>query len=489
MEPTQQPSQALATRDIRDLLPNAKNPRRISEHDFKALEQSIKKFGDLSCIVFNVRSSQLVGGHQRINAMKSQPGVRIEMLQPYPLERDNLGTVGLGHIIVGEARFPYREVDWDAGWEAAANIAANRIQGEFDLDLLAQMDYELSQLENGAELLALSGQDDAEIKKLLASVGVGDEEQPEEHGSLTDAFLVPPFSILDTRQGYWQTRAKAWGDRIGDVSATREGTLGLTSLAGDKYGGKAFAASGVSELDPVLCEVSYKWFMPAAGGTIFNPFGGEPVSAFVAAAMGNRYHGTEIRPEQVTETYAKIGMLSEEQKALVNLQAGDARQCGQVFAGTTADLVFSSPPFYDLEVYSDKAEDMSNLPTYEQFMESYRQAFAGAVSLLNDNRFVVINVTEIRDKAGAYRNFVGDNVKLFTDLGLSFYNDIILVNAIGTAAIRAARNMGNRKVVRVHQNLLVFYKGNIKDIKNHFPALEVEMPEEFKDDTAAPSAG
>jgi hypothetical protein len=488
MDPANQPTQPAAGRDIRDLLPNVKNPRRISEHDFKALEQSIQKFGDLSCIVFNVRTGQLVGGHQRINAMKNQPGVRIEMLQPYPLERDALGTVGIGHIIIGQAQFPYREVDWDAGWEAAANIAANRIQGEFDLELLAQMDYELSQLENGEELLRLSGQDDAEIKKLLASVGVGEDEQAEEHGSLTDAFLVPPFSILDTRQGYWQSRARAWGDRIGDVSATREGTLGLTSLAGDKYGGKAFAASGVSELDPVLCEVSYKWFMPGPG-TVFNPFGGEPVSAFVAAATGNRYHGTEIRPEQVTETYTKIGLLTDEQKALVNLQVGDARHCGQIFAGTTADLVFSSPPFYDLEVYSDRPEDMSTLGTYAEFMESYRQAFTGAVSLLNDNRFVVINITEIRDKGGVYRNFVGDNVKLFTDLGLQFYNDIIIVNAIGTAAIRAARNMGSRKVVRVHQNLLVFYKGNIKDIKNHFPALEVEMPAEFAEDDKTPSNG
>lgn len=370
----------------------------------------------------------------------------------------------------------------------AANVAANRISGEFDLDLLAQVDYELAQLENGEELLALSGQSDDEIKKLLASVGVGDEEQAEEHGSLTDAFLVPPFSILDTRQGYWQTRARAWGDRIGDVSATREDKLSLSHFShDDKYGKTSF--SSVSELDPVMCEVAYKWFMPGEGGTVFNPFGGEPVSAFVAAALGYKYSGTEIRPEQVEETYKKIGMLTDDQKALVNLQVGDARSCGQTFAGTTCDLIFSSPPFYDLEVYSDRAEDMSNLPTYADFMQSYGQAFASAVPLLNNDRFVAINITEIRDKGGVYRNFVGDNVKLFTDLGLHFYNDIIIVNAIGTAAIRAARNMANRKVVRVHQNLLIFYKGDPKNIKTHFPALEVEMPAEFTEDATAPSNG
>ena len=30
------------------------------------------------------------------------------------------------------------------------------------------------------------------------------------HGKLTDTFIVPPFSVLDARQGYWQERKRAW---------------------------------------------------------------------------------------------------------------------------------------------------------------------------------------------------------------------------------------------------------------------------------------
>lgn len=313
--------------------------------------------------------------------------------------------------------------------------------------------------------------------------GDGDGKK-EEHGKLNDAFLVPPFSVLDTRQGYWQERARAWGGIMGNVSESREGTLGLTSFTKEKYGrDNAAFASGVSELDPVMCEVMYAWFgLP--DGTILNPFGGEPVSAVVAAYKGYEFTGVEVRPEQVAATYDAVGR-AEVDPAKVLVYTGDSTKMDNIkeMDGKQYDLVFSSPPFYDLEVYSDNPDDLSQLGTYEQFMEMYTKAFTHAVNKLKDDRFIVINVTEIRDKKkGNYRNFVGDNVKLFTDLGCHFYNDIILLNAAGTAMLRAKRNMATRKVVRVHQNLLVFYKGDIKNIKKVFPQIEVKDDEDDADD-------
>ena len=37
------------------------------------------------------------------------------------------------------------------------------------------------------------------------------------------------------------------------------------------------------------------------------------------------------------------------------------------------DLLFSCPPYYDLEVYSDNKEDLSNKPTYEEFLTKYKE--------------------------------------------------------------------------------------------------------------------
>ena len=51
------------------------------------------------------------------------------------------------------------------------------------------------------------------------------------------------------------------------------------------------------------------------------------------------------------------------------------------------------------------------------------------------------------------------------------YNEIIMAERIGTACMKAANYMKNRKVVKTHQNILVFYNGDAKKIKINFPIL------------------
>ena len=59
----------------------------------------------------------------------------------------------------------------------------------------------------------------------------------------------------------------------------------------------------------------------------------------------------------------------------------------------------------------------------------------------------------------------GTTIRAFEKAGLKFYNDIILKNSYGSASMRAKGNMVYKKVVKVHQNVLVFVKGNPKDIQ------------------------
>ena len=75
---------------------------------------------------------------------------------------------------------------------------------------------------------------------------------------------------------------------------------------------------------------------------------------------------------------------------------------------------------------------------------------------------IVIKVGEIRDKkTGFYRNFVGDTISCFMRLGLKYYNEAILVTAAGTAPMRVSKYFPHfRKMVKTHQNLLCFYKGD-----------------------------
>jgi hypothetical protein len=84
---------------------------------------------------------------------------------------------------------------------------------------------------------------------------------------------------------------------------------------------------------------------------------------------------------------------------------------------------------------------------------------------LKDNAFFAIVVGDIRDKKGYYRNFIGDTKKAFFDAGCKLLNDCVLLESGATAALRAGGQFNKgRKVVKIHQNVLVFVKGDEKQI-------------------------
>lgn len=165
------------------------NPRIMKEHDDTALGNSLDRFGDISGItnnmpapgINNLIQSRLVTGHQRIRKLSTKYGDQVQIIieQRYA-EPDQFGTISIGYVGVPgtSVRFAYREVMWSEGLEMAANVAANNIGGENDDEKLAKLDYELSQMEGGAELLELTGQTKRKVKNLLEAAGVVEGEQP-----------------------------------------------------------------------------------------------------------------------------------------------------------------------------------------------------------------------------------------------------------------------------------------------------------------------
>jgi len=124
------------------------NPRKISPEEYAALRRSLRFFGFVDPVVWNRRSTNLVGGHQRITAAADE----------------------------GFTEAPTMIVDLDDASERQLNLALNRITGDWDdvklRELLAGLDSE------GADL-ALTGFDEAELAKLLADDSQNEEAEAE----------------------------------------------------------------------------------------------------------------------------------------------------------------------------------------------------------------------------------------------------------------------------------------------------------------------
>lgn len=231
--------------------------------------------------------------------------------------------------------------------------------------------------------------------------------------------------------------------------------------------------SGTSIFDPVLCELVYRWFCPTEG-TVLDPFAGGSVRGIVAAKLGLQYVGVELRREQVEANRMQGDDICAGDTHPPVWHCGDSRNIGALANGVEVDLVFSCPPYADLEVYSDDPKDISTL-TYDEFIEAYRHIIAESCALLKDDRFAVWVVGDVRDKQGFYRDFIGDTKAAFRDCGLKLYNEAILLTAIGSLPIRVGNQFSSgRKLGKAHQNVFCFYKGNPKNIKDAFGAINVD---------------
>jgi len=227
---------------------------------------------------------------------------------------------------------------------------------------------------------------------------------------------------------------------------------------GDIAGGLAGNQSGTSIFDPVLTELAYRWFCPP-GGVILDPFAGGSVRGIVASHLGREYHGVELRAEQVAANRLQTAIAA---RPLPVWYEGDSRAIQTLCAPLRADMVFSCPPYADLEVYSDDPRDLSTLD-YPAFVAAYTEIIGATCALLKPDRFACFVVGEVRDKRGNYLNFVGDTINAFRAAGLHYYNEAILVTAVGSLPIRAGRQFtASRKIGKTHQNVLVFVKGDGK---------------------------
>lgn len=178
-----------ASRKVVDLKPAEYNPRKITPAELESIAKSMAEFGDLSGIVFNSRTGRVVGGHQRIKVLNPDWIVNAKAAtEKVDLEA---GTVASGWIETPWGRLHYREVSWGERKEKAANIAANKHGGDWDIPRLKEM---LVELDDGAFDLRLTGFSDRELQSLI--------DWNPQGGGQTDPDEVPePPKIPMTKPG------------------------------------------------------------------------------------------------------------------------------------------------------------------------------------------------------------------------------------------------------------------------------------------------
>lgn len=407
--------------NIDDLIPYENSAKEHPKEQIEQIKKSIIEFNNNDPIAID-ENNVIIEGHGRHEALKQLGYEQVECIRLSHLNEEQKKAYRLIH----------NKLTMNSDYDF--NLLEQELMNIQDIDML-KFDFDMSFL----------NEDEEEIKE-------------EASKKLTDEFLIPPISVFDTRQGYWQDRKRAWKSLGISSDVGRDEALlgqGLKQLA-EKQGSKTL--TGTSIFDPVLCEVMYKWFN-VHEGSIFDCIAGGSVRGIVAEKLGYKYTGIDLRKEQI-----EANILNAQEMGLnPTWICDDSLNADLYVEDDSVDLLFSCPPYADLEVYSDDERDISNMD-YEQFKEVYRKIIDISCRKVKNDCFAIFVVGDARDKKGYYRNFIDYTKECFNKNGFMTYNEIILLEQLGTIPLRARYVFKKRKVAKAHQNILIFYKGDINNI-------------------------
>ena len=452
----------IETRAIADLTAYEGNPKKHPAEQIAAIERSMREFGWTVPVLIDA-DDRVIAGHGRLEAA-SRLGLK------------TVPTIRLAHLSEDQVR--------------AYRLADNKLteMGGWDDALLAE---ELTTLAAAEFDTLLTGFDADEIAALIGSIGTegrDTEAVAAARGVLAEEFIEPPLSVLNTMAGRWQERKRAWVDLMPTVAGARgrDDNLYTADVArsdpqfyekktaqerrlGRKLSKGEFERdywdppenprmSGVSNFDPVLAELIVTWFS-AEGMRVCDPFAGDIERGLVAGVRGREYSGIEVRPEQCE---ANAGVADR-----MGLAPMPAWHCGTSadalsrWGRESADLIFTCPPYWNLEKYSDDPADLSNM-SLGDFTAAHADIINQCAAVLRPDRFAVWVIGDTRDR-GYQVDLQGRTKRAFEDAGLKLHAEMILVTAVGSKRTVARRAMnGRRTIVSRHEYVLVFCKGSAK---------------------------
>ena len=412
-----------------ELKPYKNNPRK-NDNAVEAVAASIQEFGFKVPIIID-KDNEIIAGHTRLKA-----AIKLGLSEVPCIIADDLTPEQIN----------------------AFRLADNKTAE------LAEWDFDLLELELGDIDL------DMTVFGFTPTENIS--EKYDAHLSLKERFIIPPFSVLDARQGDWQKRKKKWHEIITSGQGRKEELLGDGLLKlGQKY---TKTLSGTSIFDPVLTEVLLHWFSPK-GGKIIDPFAGGSVRGIVSSFLGREYHGMDLSQSQIDanrDNFDKVKHNTDVFNQPLKAPAwvcGDSLNIDKGIKGGDYDMLLTCPPYFDLEQYSDDPKDISNM-SYDDFIDVYSKILTKGIAKVKDNGFIAVVVGEVRDDDGNYRNLIGDTVEAVKRAGAHYYNEIVLITMLGTLPIRIRRQFeAGRKVGNTHQKALIFLKskGDAEALKEY----------------------
>jgi DNA modification methylase len=154
-----------------------------------------------------------------------------------------------------------------------------------------------------------------------------------------------------------------------------------------------------------LCEKLIRTFSKS-GGRVLDPFNG--IGSSMVAANNLGYSGVGI---DLSKEFCKIAVERIDNKNNIKIINGDSFKEIEKLPENHFDICITSPPYWDIlnmrrsadkkeaVNYSDKRNDIGNIPDYNEFVTSLGELFIKIRRVLKPSGYCIINVMDLRKKS------------------------------------------------------------------------------------------
>lgn len=220
-------------------------------------------------------------------------------------------------------------------------------------------------------------------------------------------------------------------------------------------GGLRLVGSAPSNFRPMNAKAVYERFCPK-GGTIYDfcsGFGGRMLGA-LSSKNNYKYVGTD----PCTETMYHLHQLGDYIEMVTGREDSYELHClgSEDFRGpaNSIDFAFSSPPYFNLEVYSDEPTQCYNkFPKLEDWLEGYvRETIKNIYHMLKPGHFYAVNIADFKVGGGGEVAYVDEWKRISAEEGMPLFDTVYLgVTARAGSAEQAAGELKK-------ENIMIFKK-------------------------------
>lgn len=277
----------------------------------------------------------------------------------------------------------------------------------------------------------------------------------------TGSVIFKPFSIIKPTKHEKEKWKEAYLND--DIIDERKG-YGIRNSDG---------IAKMSEFHAGLAEnVIRYWSMK--GSRVIDPFAGRVTRAVVTNKLDREYYGYEISPKTHQRSISHFNNL----KINPTLFLGDGLLMDQT-ADDFGDLIFTCPPYFNIEKYESVENQLSDIKSYTEFIDKIDICSKNCFRVLKNGAFCIWVVADFRKNCELIP-FHSDVICSFMKVGFINYDLIVIENITPFSAMQLEKVADKRYASKIHEFMLVFKKPGEYIIPNYCkPDIEPKYQNHF----------